>query len=165
MPTRRLFLAFSIVLLGVKIAAADCTQPPGPSVDWSRCLVNGRDLSGHDFTASRLVEASFPRATLNRVILTNVNGYRAKFISASMIEAVLDGGSFPDADLTKADLSGASLKNADFRRARFFATNLARADLSGAKMERADLTGANLSGTRWIDGERICAEGSIGQCN
>ncbi len=43
--------------------------------------------------------------------------------------------------------------------------NYSGVDLSGAKIGKANMTGADLSGATWIDGETICAEGSIGQCN
>ena len=33
------------------------------------------------------------------------------------------------------------------------------------KPARTGLRNADLSGATWIDGERICAEGSIGRCN
>lgn len=52
-------------------------------------------------------------------------------------------------DLSESDLSGASL---------------AGADLSFAKLTGANLSGANLSGATWTDGNKVCAEGSIGVC-
>ena len=39
------------------------------------------------------------------------------------------------------------------------------ADLSGATVRGTDFGGADLSGATWTDGKRVCAEGSIGQCN
>jgi uncharacterized protein YjbI with pentapeptide repeats len=51
------------------------------------------------------------------------------------------------------------------RRARFFRANLRGADLSGARTGGADMLNADLSGARWTDGKRVCAEGSLGQCD
>ena len=39
-----------------------------------------------------------------------------------------------------------------------------RLDVEGGRLFDADLTRADLSGATWIDGKRICAEGSIGRC-
>lgn len=145
--------------------AADCTQPAEPRVDWQRCYVDGRDFTAHDLTGARLRETSFQRAILDRAVLTGVDGYRARFISATMKGARLDQGIFAEADFTKADLAGASLTGADLRRAKFFRANLRGADLTGGKTLGADFLNADLSGARWVDGNRICAEGSLGQCN
>lgn len=43
--------------------------------------------------------------------------------------------------------------------------DLTNANLSGASLVGADLTNTNLSGTTWTDGQKVCAEGSIGVCN
>jgi uncharacterized protein YjbI with pentapeptide repeats len=37
--------------------------------------------------------------------------------------------------------------------------------LSGAQLKGADLLEADLSGATWIDGKRVCADGSIGRCH
>ena len=146
-------------------ARADCAESPAPRVNWSRCLIDGRDLSDRDLSQARIAEASFQRGTLIKTNLSGVNGYRTKFISADLSGAVLDNASFIEADFTKADLSGASLRDADLRRAKFFRASLRGADLTGAKTLGADFFNADLSGARWVDGSRICAEGSLGQCN
>lgn len=145
--------------------AADCTQPPGPGVDWQRCYVDGRDLQGKVLTGARLIDGSFERSNLSKADLTRASGYHAKFISSILAGARLDDGTFPEADFTRADLTGASLRNADLRRARFFRANLTGADLTGAKTLGADMLNADMSGATWTDGKHICAPGSIGQCN
>ncbi|HRJ60682.1 MAG TPA: pentapeptide repeat-containing protein [Azospirillaceae bacterium] len=38
-------------------------------------------------------------------------------------------------------------------------------DLTDARLHGADLRQTDFSGARWIDGRKICAEKSIGQCN
>jgi len=167
MHHRRLLAALvSLVMCAAaRPAIAECTEPAAPGVNWVRCYLDGRDLSQHDLTGARLIDSSFQRAVLVKTIFAEVSAYRAKFISAEMKEAILDQGNFSEADFTKADLTGASLKNADLRRARFFRANLRGADLSGARTTGADFLNADLSQARWTDGKRLCAEGSIGQCN
>lgn len=154
-----------LVAAPAPVLAADCTAPAAAKVDWQRCYADGRNLSKADLTGARLRETSFQRGILAEAVLTKSDSYRARFVSADMAGAVLDQGVFIEADFTKADLSGASLKDADLRRAKFFRAILRGADLTGAKILGADLLNADLSGARWIDGERICAAGSIGQCH
>ncbi|TAN63711.1 MAG: pentapeptide repeat-containing protein [Magnetospirillum sp.] len=127
--------------------------------------MDGRGFVGHDLSQSRLRETSFQRSDLSGANLSKVDGYRVRFISAVLRGARLDDGVFSEADFTKADLSGASLVRTDLRRARFFHASLRGADLTGAKTLGADLLSADLSGAKWTDGHRICAEGSLGQCN
>ena len=69
-----------------------------------------------------------------------------------------------EADFTKANLTGASLRKADLRRARLFRAMLKNADLSGAKLRGADLLNADFTGATWVDGKKVCAEGSVGKC-
>lgn len=155
----------AFLLPAASALAADCTTPAAPGVDWQRCYMDGRNLSRHDLSGSRLRETSFQRANLAGADLSGVDGYRARFITTAMAGARLDRGIFAEADFTKADLAGASLKEADLRRTKFFRAILREADLTGAKMLGADLSNADLTGARWTDGQRICGEGSIGQCN
>lgn len=158
-------LFVAMICAAAPVLAADCTQPPGPGVDWQRCLLDRRDLAGQDLNSAHLTDASFERALLAKVDLHNANGYHAKFISADLTSAKLDGGSFAEADFTKARLDGASLRDADLRRARFYHASLRGADLTGARTLGADFLNADLSGATWTDGKRVCAEGSQGQCN
>lgn len=62
-------------------------------------------------------------------------------------------------NLQGAYLKGANLKNTILRNATLIDVYLYEADLTGA-----DLNGADLSKAIWPDG-RVCAFGSIGQCN
>ncbi len=62
-------------------------------------------------------------------------------------------------NLQGAYLKGANLKNAILRNATLVDVYFYEADLT-----EADLTGADLSKAIWPDG-RVCAFGSIGQCN
>ncbi len=146
-------------------ARAACTDPPAPEVNWQRCILDGEGLVGVDLSGARLRDGSFFRSDLSGSDLSGTNAFRAKFVNAKLREARLDGAKLSEADFTKADLRGASLKGADLRRAHFFRADLRGADLTGARLRGADLTRADLSGATWIDGTRICAEGSQGRCN
>ncbi len=162
----RIEVILLVLLIGAPAAnAADCTAPAAPQVDWQRCYMDGRDFVGHGLAGARLRETSFQRSDLSGADLGRVDAYRGRFISAAMRGARLEDGVFSEADFTKADLSGASLVRADLRRAKFYHASLRGADLTGAKTLGAELLGADLSGARWTDGQRICAEGSLGQCN
>ena len=73
---------------------------------------------------------------------------------ANLSNAILEG-----INLQGAYLKGAKLKNTILRNANLIDVYLYEADLTGA-----DLSGADLSKAIWPDG-RVCAFGSIGQCN
>ena len=152
-------------LLSAGTALAACTDPPAPEVNWQRCILDGQELEGVDLSGARLRDGSFFRSELSGSDLSGANAFRAKFVNANLRETRLDGANLSEADFTKADLRGASFKGADLRGARFFRADLRGADLSGARLKGADLTRADLSGIIWIDGKRICAEGSHGRCN
>ncbi len=163
---RALFLTLAFFFLGpVSEAIAACTDPPGPEVNWRRCVFDRLPLNAVDLTAAELRDASFFRADLSATVLDNVSAFRAKFVNATLSEASFVEANLQEADLTKADLSDANLTAADLRRARLFRANLRGADLTDARLEGADLAQADLSGVTWTDGERVCAEGSIGRCN
>ena len=146
-------------------ALAACTDPPAPEVNWQRCISDGLDLRNVVLTGARLRDGSFIRADLSGADLSKTNSFRAKFVNAILRETKFDGAKLFESDFTKADLSGASLVGADLRRVRLFRALLRGANLTGARLKGADLTNADLSGARWIDGQRICAEGSLGRCN
>ncbi len=152
-------------VLGTGTAVAACTDPPAPKVNWQRCVFDGLRLTGVDLSGARLRDGSFFRSDLSGSDLSDINGFRAKFVSAVLRQVELDGAKLSEADFTKADLSDASLQGADLRRVRFFDAVLRRADLSDARLTGADLTRADLSGATWTDGNRVCAEGSVGRCN
>ncbi len=160
-----LVVAALTAVLGGGSARADCTDAAAPGVDWRRCYMDRRDFSNRDLSGARLRDATFARANLSGTDFSEVDGYRVKFYTATMRNAKFDRARLAEADFSKANLTGASFKNANLRRAKFFDTILRDADLSGAKMRGADLFNADLSGATWIDGKKVCAEGSIGQCN
>lgn len=145
-------------------ALADCADAPEPKVDWRRCYFDRQNLSGLDLSGARMRDATFSRADLSNSNLNSVDAFRAKFVSAILKGVQFENARLEQADFTKADLSGASLVKANLRRARLFRTNFRGADLTGARMGGADLLRADFTGATWIDGKRICSEGSIGRC-
>jgi uncharacterized protein YjbI with pentapeptide repeats len=160
----------AVPVLGVALwlaatpALAACTDPAGPEVNWRRCYQDARNLVAVDLTGAQLRDATFQRSALDRATLAGADAYRAKFISATLTEAVFDGARLTESDFTSADLTGASLKDADLRNARFVGATMVGVDLSGARLGGAELRNADLSGATWVDGTRVCAEGSRGQC-
>ena len=159
--------AFAAVLLALsaQTTLAACTEFPEPGVNWRRCYHDGRDLTGVDLEGAMLRDATFQRSTMKGANLSQVDGYRAKFVSTSMTDVRLDHARLIEADLTRADLTGASLVETDLRNAKMVNAILRDANLSGAKIEGTDFRNADLSGATWVDGSRKCAEQSIGQCN
>ncbi|MFV3127965.1 pentapeptide repeat-containing protein [Niveispirillum sp. KHB5.9] len=155
-------LATLLILAGG--AYAGCTDPAADGVNWRRCYLDGRDLTGASLDKAMLREATFQRSDLTGARLTNADAYRAKFLSARLDKAVLDGARLIEADLTRAELAGASLKGTDLRNAKLVGAVMKGADLTGARLDGADLRNADLTGARWTDG-RTCGVGSLGQCH
>ncbi|WP_291298229.1 pentapeptide repeat-containing protein [Elioraea sp.] len=157
-------LVAALVMLGAAPSFAACNSPAAPGADWRRCLLDRRDLTGADLTGAVLRDASLQRATLAGTKLVNVEGPDARFVSADLKKADLSGSNFRGADFTRADMREAVLKQTDLRGARFFGADLRGADLTGADLGGVDLNNARLGGARWVDGERVCAENSMGIC-
>ena len=155
----------SMLVIITSNAWADCTEPPGPGVNWRRCYMDERHFLNVDLTGSVLREASFARADLSGSKLAEIDGRRVKFFTAYLADTVFDGARMIEADFTRADLRGSSFRGADLRRVRFFRAQLKGADFTGARLDGADLLSANLTGATWTDGKTICAKDSIGQCN
>ena len=159
--------AFAAVLLALSshTALAACTDAAEPGVNWRRCYHDGRELHGVNLEGAMLRDATFQRSAMKDANLSHVDGYRAKFVSATMTGVRFDHARLIEADLTRADLTGASLVEADLRNAKLVNAILRDANLTGAKVQGTDFRNADLSGATWVDGSRKCAEQSIGQCN
>ena len=157
--------ALLLTVVGSNPARAGCTDPPAPGVNWQRCVLDGLDFAEVDLRGARLRDASFFRGDLTGSDLSKTSAFRAKFVNAVLRNAKFDGAKLSEADFTKADLTAASLAGVDLRRARFFDAVLRGVNLTEARLRGADLTRADLSGATWIDGKRVCSEGSVGRCN
>ena len=159
-----LIVPLGFTALPVTSAMAACTSSPGPGVNWRRCYFDAQQLGGYDLTGAELRDATFQRSILDGTVFAKADGYRAKFISASLTNTDFTGARLQSADFTKADLRDAILPNTDLRGARFVGADLMGADLTGAQVQDATFRNANLVGATWIDGVRVCAEGSVGTC-
>jgi uncharacterized protein YjbI with pentapeptide repeats len=153
-----------LLLLAGGPAMADCSDPPQPGVDWRRCSFDRYDLSRIDLTGARVDDASFSRASMAGTDFTRLRGGRARFLGAELKEAVFDEAELRFADFSQANLEGASFKGADLARARLVSANLRGVDFTGAVLRDTDFFRADLSGATWVDGERVCAEGSVSFC-
>jgi uncharacterized protein YjbI with pentapeptide repeats len=160
-----LALAAGLAALTPLRAYADCTDAPGPTVDWQRCYQDGRDFAGADLSKAQLRDASFTRAILEKTNFAGADAFGAKFYSARMAGVSFEGARVAEADFSEADLTGAIFRKTDMRGAKLISANLHDADLSGANLRGADLFRAQLGGALWTDGKTRCAEGSVGQCN
>lgn len=145
-------------------AWASCTDSARPGVSWRRCLHDQRDLRDSDLTDAVLRDSSFSRAQMSGVRMRRAEAVDARFVSTDLSRADLTEAVLRNADFTRATLRGALLVGTDLRQARLFRADLREADLTGALLTGADLSGAMLDGARWIDGQRICAAGSVGGC-
>jgi len=145
-------------------AFANCSASPEPGVDWTRCVMGDISYENVDLSGAKLVSARLGRSDFDHSNFTNVKARNVNLVSSSLKQAIFDGADLQDADMTRADLGGASFKGARLLRTRFYRANLKGADFTGADLDETDLLHADLTGARWTDGEKICAEGSIGRC-
>lgn len=160
----RLYLITFLFLLGTGNAYAACTDAAAPGINWRRCYQDGRVLENVDLTGANLREVSFQRTDLSQATLKSVDAYRAKFVRTDLSRAILDNARLTATDFTRASLDEASLQGADLRNAKLVGASLRKANLTGAVLDGADLRNADLSGAIWLDGVRVCADPSIGQC-
>lgn len=161
----RPLLPLVLVILGVIPATAGCSDAASPGVDWQHCVQDERPFVDEDLSGANIRNANFTRSDLSRSNLDNADGRRAKFVSTVMQGTKFDNAILTEADFTKADLTGASFRHSNLRSARFFRAILRQADFSGANIDRADFLNADLSGAIWLDGQKVCGEGSISRCN
>ena len=158
-------LAGAMLALAAPAVHAACTDTPQPGVDWRRCLLDNRNFVDVDLAGASLRDGFFARSDLTRADFSGADARRAKFTDATLVETRWNGARLIGTDFTKSDLAGAVFEGADLRRARFFRADLRGADFTGARLDSTDFLKADLSGATWIDGSKVCAEGSSGQCN
>jgi uncharacterized protein YjbI with pentapeptide repeats len=145
-------------------AFAGCADPASPRVDWRRCAFEGTNLQGSNLAGARLREGLFNRSDLSSAVLDNTDSRRAKFLKADLREASIQNANLTECDFTNADLTGADLAGTNLTRVKFFGASLRGVNFTGAEVNKADFRNADLSAAIWIDGARICADNSIGQC-
>ncbi|MBC6439632.1 MAG: pentapeptide repeat-containing protein [Rhodospirillales bacterium] len=145
-------------------AHAGCSDLPAPGVDWRSCNLQGISFPASDMSDGNLRGASLSNADHTGSNFSGIDGYRVRFVESILVDTVFDGAALTDARFDRADLSGASMRDVAARNAKFQFANLSGVDFTGANLRDVDLTGTDLSGAIWIDGERVCAEGSMGIC-
>ena len=145
-------------------AAAGCSDPPRPGVDWRQCNFDRYELAQLDLTGARLDNASFNRAIMAGTDFTRLEAGRVRFLGADLRGAKFDEARLRYADFSGAKLQGASFRGADLANARLVSANLRGADLTDAVLRDADFFRADLSGATWVDGKHVCAEGSVSFC-
>lgn len=153
-------LASGVVLLTLALgparpaAAAECSNDPGPGVDWSKCAKKMIMLQGNDFKGAVLVEADFTLTDLSR---TNLDG--ANLEEAVMARAWLTGASAEKTNFNRVEgyrtgfdrvnAAGATFAAAELQRASFKDAVLTNAVFDKAELGRADFSGAELTGARF----------------
>ncbi len=135
------------------VAQASCEAPPAPGVNWSGCLLAGRDFPNVDLAGANLRSADLNTANLRAA---NLRGGDLAYVNFAL--ANLRGANLSDTELLGANLRGADLINANLRGA-----NLRYAILTDVRREGADFTGARLDFAEWEPGVQ-CLAHSIGRC-
>ena len=102
-------------------------------------ILNGRDLSGMDFTNADLSGASLKDAKLENAILDGADLSNADLTKTQLQDAELKGADLGRATLDYVDFTGAKLQNANLNRVIGQESNFTRADLTGAKLAEAKL--------------------------
>ncbi|MBV8073941.1 MAG: pentapeptide repeat-containing protein [Candidatus Eremiobacteraeota bacterium] len=98
----------------------------------------GKDLRGHNFVASMLVNADFTGADLRG----------AHFDGSSLRNPKFSGARLSGASFVGSSISGCACAGVDFSGAQFVGVNFHNSDLSGASLARASLIGANFVGVK-----------------
>jgi len=136
-----------------EVGGIDCAMKAAPKVNWSNCQMAAARLSNADLSGALMKNMNLSLADLRGAQLMGAN------LSFSNLSAVL----LNDADVRQATLVGVNLSGADLEGTRFDGADLSYVDFGGANMAGASFNGVKLDKAIWRDG-RICAEGSIGQC-
>lgn len=153
-----LAVVFFVIVLAFKYSPknkikVDCSEPARQGVNWNGC----------GFIAVQLIQANLTEANLMNVNLQYANLTEANLSFANLKYVMLDFAILQRVDFTKANLKGASLLSADLTGATFNQADLSYANFKGALITNTRFDGAVLDNAIWIDG-RMCAKGSIGQC-
>ncbi|MCG7899896.1 MAG: pentapeptide repeat-containing protein [Candidatus Thiodiazotropha lotti] len=134
-----------------------CKLEPEAQCSWAILIdtkAPGVDMHESSLASARLDRSNFERANFSRSIFQLANLKDTNLMLSNLEHAHMHGVNLQNANLMLANLTGASLFDAD----------LSGADLRGANLQGAILIKAKFDHAIWTDG-RICAEGSIGQCN
>lgn len=121
-----------------------------PRVTLDRACMESATLFGANLTRASLVSVNLRHTDMRLGDLTETRCVLADLRGAGLVEAVLDGADFTQADLREANVRKAKAQNTTFRDADLRGADLRGADLSGADLEGARLETAVASDqTRW----------------
>jgi uncharacterized protein YjbI with pentapeptide repeats len=161
-----------------------------PGVKLANARWEKTDLSGADMSKAEINGMFFTDCTMKGIRLDKVRLNTVDFDRCDLTDAAFTGTvdmfqiNFNACDLTRSDFTYAWLK-ANFRSSVMRNATMVQAYLNGTTFEGTDFSSANLrrtnfsgttdlgrntytdadfSGSIWDNGQRICAEGSIGAC-
>jgi len=106
-----------------KFLVPNCSEPPQPFVNWSGCVLKGKNLENVNLKFANLTGVNLEGANLQNAILTHANLVNANLSSTNLENAII-----AHANLHSIDLSNANLKNSE----------LSHANLQNAKLTSAD---------------------------
>ena len=141
-------------------ANAECYDPPGAYVVWSKCEFARKHFEGVDLSGAVMDDI-----VLHHSKLKGINLEKADLRGADLSNTDLSGANLKRARLQKAIINDANLSGADLTGANLEGANLERAILTGAKIDGANLDAVRMSGALWTDGKTNCKGGSVGKCN
>lgn len=125
-----------------------------------------------DLRLSHFAYAEFVDLKVQNTCLASINWSASRFENVIVEKSSAERGNFSAIvsqgtfEFIKGSLAGANLSGAIFEGSVSFQdTDMRGVDLSGVSFKGSvNWQGAQLSGATWMDG-RVCAEGSVGQCN
>ena len=132
---------------------ANCDAAPAPGVNWSSCLLPGRDLANVDLAGANLRSADLNTANLRAA---NLRGSDLAYVNFAL--ANLRGANLAETNMLGANLRGADLINANLQGA-----DLRYAILTDVRRSGANFTGARLDHAEWEPGMQ-CLPDSVGTC-
>ncbi|MDI7863362.1 pentapeptide repeat-containing protein [Rhizobiaceae bacterium n13] len=135
-------------------AAADCSSPPGPGVNWEECTKKHLMLPGSNFERANLAGADLSVTDLGKTNMTSANLEKAALQRAWFTGAKLDNANFSRVEayrtgFVRVAAAGANFSNAELQRADFREAYLKGANFSKAELGRANFQGATLTNTRF----------------
>lgn len=146
-----IFAALLLLALPLSPALAECSDEPGPGVDWSECekgrlMFGSADLSNGAFVQTFFTGTDLAKANLAGSDLSLAELSNARLAGADLAGAVLEKAVGARVDFSGANMAGANLTAAEFSRSNFQRANLVGADLTNSELSRSDFTEADLTG-------------------
>lgn len=131
---------------GSNLSGADFGSANLEGANLSYAQLEGtRFVSIHAMT--NLISVDFERANLTKAQLCGVDAQKARFTSATLVDANFGPGSTYQSVLNRANFERTNLENANLSYISMKGVNLSHAELSSAELVHTDLTGANLNRT------------------